>query len=292
MPLRFPRRFAAFAALPAILLAAPALMAEGGMGFDGDEFRTLTKAESAKVLDNFRRHRMPGDTRMRFVITHAARRSDDETRHVGELANRWDSDGPLTRIDLRPEGAPESATRRFLIRGGNRPGVWTTDAAGRPVRADAEALKPLQTGLVFTPYDLQLPFVHWTDAEYRETERFRTRPTDFFRMRPDEVFRTTHPEVGAVTLGFDRAYMALMRAETLGPKGESLRDLRAESFGKIDGRWIVRAMRLRDGVSRDTDTLTVKSAALNRREAASVFEPEGLSSPLPAAPESEYRKAD
>lgn len=280
-------------ALAATALPSRPLRAEAGMGFDGDEHRRLSKEESVRVLENFRHHRMSGTTWLRFVITHVERHSDDETRHIGALATRRDGGDPVTRIELRPEGAPASARRAYLIRSGANPGVWALAPDGKVVRADADALKPLQAGLVFTPYDLQLPFVNWTDARYLNTERFRTRPTDFFRMTPDAPFRTAHPEVASVLLGFDRAYMALMRAETVNAKGETLRDLRAESFGKVDGRWIVRELRLLDGRTRAGDTLAVTSAAPERTDTPdTVFTPEALASPLPLPPEDAFRKAD
>lgn len=273
-------------------ITTPFARAEAGSGFDGDEFRTLKKEEAAKVLADFRNYRVRGDRRMRFVITHVDRRSDDETRYTGELCATWGAAGMVTRLDIRPEGKPTSATRAFLIVNGAAPALYEIGPDAAPRRADADALKPLLPGLVFTPYDLQLPFVHWSDNQYRETERFRTRPTDFFRMTPPADFKKAHPQIGAVNLGFDRAYHALMRAETLDGENRPLRDLRAEAFGKIKGQWIIREMKLRDEKTRDSDTLEVVSAALGLDLPAETFSPEGLAKPLPVTPEAEFSKAD
>jgi hypothetical protein len=290
---RLTHRAMAAAALVALHAATLMPTYAGTMGSDdGDDFRTLSQQEGREVLENFRRYRQPGVTRLRFVITHAERHLDDDTRYVGELLNTWDAGGMITRIELNAEGAPATARKAFLIRGGKKPSVWTLGPTGQPIRADADALVPMTAGLVFTPYDLQLPFVHWADAQYRETKRFRTRPTDYFRLKPDPAFSSAHPEVAGVHLGFDRAYNALMRAETLDAKGKPMRDLRAESFGKIQGRWIVREMQLRDCRSRATDTLAVKTAALNLELLALLFTPEGLAEPLPETPPAAFSKAD
>ncbi len=286
------RRPLRLALLALTLGAAGAAHAQNAFGFDGDEFRTLTPAESAKVLADFRNHRAPGVSRLRFVITHAERRSDDDTRYSGELISARDAAGMVTRVDLNREGAPAAQRRSYLIRGGAAPEVWTLGADGKPVRADADTLKPLHPGLVFTPYDLQLPFVHWSDAAYVETRRFRATPTDYFRMKPDAGFRAAHPGVASVTLGFTRAYSALVRAETIDTDGRTLRDLRAESFGKIRGQWIIREMQLRDGRTRATDTLTVREAALNRALPPEVLTPAGLAAAVPAEPADAYAKAD
>lgn len=258
----------------------------------GGEFRTLNKADSAKVLADFRNYRVKGDQRLRFTITHAERGADDDTRYTGEMCATWGAAGMVTRLDIRPEGKPDSALRRFLIVNGASPAVYALDDDGKPRRADADALKPLLPGLVFTPYDLQMPFIHWSDYKYRETERFRTRPTDYFVMKPGAEFKKAHPEILAVNLGFDRAYKALMRAETLDTNGDTLRDLRAESFGKIKGQWIIREMKLRDAKTRASDTLTIVSAATGLDLPASVFDPEQLAAPLPVTPASAFEKAD
>jgi hypothetical protein len=286
-------RIAALVALSACaVVSAPHAHAQGAVGFPDDEFRTLNKEESAKVLADFRNYRVKGDQRLRFTITHAERGADEDTLYSGEMCATWGAAGMVTRLDIRPAGKPDSATRRLLIVNGASPAVYELAADGQARRADADALKPLLPGLVFTPYDLQLPFIHWTDYKYRETERFRTRPTDYFLMKPGVEFRKSHPEIAGVNLGFDRAYHALMRAETLDKNGDALRDLRAESFGKIKGQWIIREMKLRDVKTRASDTLTIESAATGLDLPESVFDPAQLAAPLPVTPASAFEKAD
>lgn len=282
---------AAAAVLVAISLTPRAIAQAHGLGM-GDDFARLSPRESADLLANFRKYREPGVGRLRFVITHTERRSDEEPRYTGELITAWTETGPVSRIEIIREGAPAKDGRRFLIRGGKSPAIWTLDAAGKPVRADATALTPLVAGLVYTPYDLQYPFIHWPEARYRTTERFRTRPTHYFTLKPDGAFATAHPEIGEVNLGIDRAYSAPMRAETLDGKGKPMRELRAESFKKIKERWIPCTYELRDLRLRATDTLEIKSAALGLDLPASTFDPELLASPAPATPAAEFVKAD
>ncbi len=275
-----------------IALSAPCALNAQTFGSDtGDDFRRLTKEEGAKVLADFRRSRVSGERRMRFVITHSERNADEDTRYVGEMCVAPTPEGLVTRVDLRAEGRPESERRSFLIVNGARTAVYGVTAGGKVGRVDGEALKPMLPGLVFTPYDLQMPFIHWPEFKYRRTERFRTRPTDYFDMTPDAEFRKAHPGISGVNLGFDRAYKALMRAETRGGDGRAVRDLRAESFGKVRGEWTIRSLRLRDERTRAADTLEVTGVAAGDLP-SSVFTPEGLLSPLPPAPDTAFEKID
>lgn len=270
---------------------AGGLRAQAGFGHDPDDFRRLTREESSKVMADFRRSRVAGERRMRFVITHSERNADEDTRYVGEMCVAPTREGMLTRVDLRAEGRPESERRSFLIENGPNPAVYGVTSPGKVGRVDGESLRPMLPGLVFTPYDLQMPFIHWADFKYRLTERFRTRPTDYFLMKPDAGFRKEHPEISGVNLGFDRAYNALMRAETLGADGRPVRELRAESFGKVRGEWTIRSMRLRDERTRAADTLEVSGVAAGSIP-DSVFTPAGLAAPLPAVPDSAFEKID
>ena len=119
---------------------APALRAQGSFGVDdpNGNLRTLTREESVKAQDNFRNYRVRGDQRLRFTITHAERGSDDDTRYTGEICATWTDAGRLVRVDIRPEGRPDTELRRFLIVDGDNPAVYSLSKDGKVVRADAD----------------------------------------------------------------------------------------------------------------------------------------------------------
>jgi hypothetical protein len=175
---------------------------------------------------------------------------------------------------------------------GATPAVYELGEDGAPRRVDAGLLAPFLPGLVFTPYDLQLPFLDWTECKYLETERFRTRPTDYFRMLPDEGFKRSHPQILSVKAGFDRAYHAIIRAETFDLAGKPARDFRVESFGKVNGRWIVREIKLRDIKAKASDTLSVEFASVGEKLPDTLFMPEGLSAPIPPDVEKSLQALD
>jgi len=271
----------------ALLSAATASAQNADFGFD--DYAPLTADKAAEAIAGFRGYRDTADQRLRFTLTHAPRRGD-ETVYTGELCMTWTGDGRMVRVEIGRRDEPAAARRRYLITDGTHPAVYTL-SGGRAVAADAGALKPLLPGLIFTPYDLQLPFVRW-DYKYRKTERFRGRRTDYFRMTPTADAAKAYPEVSRVELGFDHAYNALMRATTYDREDRALREISAETFGKIAGRWTIVEMRLRDETTRDADTLRVDTAALGITLPRAVFTPEGLAAPLPETPASQFQKAD
>ena len=276
------------AALATFVLAGTAHAQSAAEAF-GD-YASLSPAAAEKAISDFRGYRANGDQRMRFTITHAPRRGD-ETSYTGELCATWTDAGRLVRVEIGKAGEPATARKRFLLVDGANPAVYTLSGY-KVVRADAGALKPLVPGLIFTPYDLQLPFTRWSDYKYRNTERFRGRRTDYFNMKPPADFAKAHPEIGRVELGFDHAYNALMRATTYGADDRAMREISAETFGKIRGQWTIVEMRLRDEVTRDADTLRVDTAALGIALPRSVFSPDALADALPVTPADKFEKAD
>lgn len=270
----------------ALLASATSAFAQG---VDIDDFASLSPVAAKEAMEGFRNYRASGDQRMRFTLTHAPRRGD-ETTYSGELCATWTDGGRLVRLEIGGKNDPAANRRRYLIVDGVSPAVYAL-SGGKPVRADENAMSPLLPGLVFTPYDLQLPFTHW-EYRYRRTERFRGRRTDYFRMTPPESFKKSHPEVSRVELGFDHAYNALMQATTFDKDDRAMREITAETFGKIRGQWTIVEMRLRDATTRDADTLRVDTAALGITLPRSVFTPEGLAQPLPETSPDKFEKAD
>lgn len=274
-PLRF-FLFFLFAFVPAAL-------------FPQEDFRRLSDAEAAEVLDGFRSFRMAGDFCMKFGITHHLRKSDESEFCAGTLYGSWDSAGPVMRIDIARAANPESK-KSFLLRGGREPELWTLDAEGKPTRADGNAAEPFFDGLIFTPFDLQTPFVYWNDAKYEKTKRYRGRPVHFFKMTPPEEFRALVPEIGFVRAGLDRVYNALVSVEAFGSDGKLKRTFSLSRVQKVQEQYTIRKLELRDEATRDKDELVVFSAAMNLLFPRSAFSPEALAEPPPSVPASRFSR--
>ena len=150
---------------------------------------------------------------------------------------------------------------------------------GQPAQAVKELGlgSPLAPGLLLTPFDLHLPFTHWPQAEYLSTDRVVGRPA--------HTFLAKNPQPGApaqVRFALDRAYGAMLSATSEDARGQAVRSLQVEEFGKAGEQWLFAAISARDEATRDVDLLQVTHAALNLRIADGFFDPRTLA--LPANP--------
>lgn len=274
-----------FRILPLFLLAlVPATL------FAQTDFRRLEPAEAAAVLEEFRAFRMSGDACMKFTITHLLRKSDEEKHFAGTLFVTWENSAPVLRIEIRSLADSAAPAKKFLLRGGNAPELWKLDDKNRPVRLDELSTRPFFENLIFTPFDLQTPFVYWSDAEYERTKRFRGRPVHFFKMTPPESFRAAHPEVSFVRIGFDRVYNALVSAEVFGADGKLQKTFSLSGVQKVQEQYTIRELELRDDATRDKDEFVVRAAAMNLKLPRAAFTPEGLAEPAPAVPASRFSR--
>ncbi|MBR6797792.1 MAG: outer membrane lipoprotein-sorting protein [Opitutales bacterium] len=272
-------KFFRFLFISLALLGASSLIAQ-------DDFRRLSPSDAEKVLSEFRAYRMAGDFCMKFEITHYLRKSDETESCAGTLYGTWEKNVPVLRIELEQGDVKKS----FLLRGGTAPELWTLDAENRPVRMDKSSTDPFFEHLIFTPFELQTPFVYWEDAVYERTKRFRGRPVHFFKMTPPEAFRAENPEIAYVRIGFDRVYNALVSAEIFGTDGKLKKTFSLSRVQKVQEQYTIRELELRDDTTRDKDEFVVVAAALNLRLPRTIFSPENLSEPAPYVPASLFEQ--
>ena len=264
----------------AILFAIFALAVSANAQYTDRGVRQLTPREAESLLVEFRKSRLPGDYCMQIEIVHKPRKSDDEKVYSGTVWGSRDASGALTRVELRGRDAGER--RSFLIKSGRAPELWTLGENGKPERVDSASTQPFFGDLIFTPFDLQTPFLFWENFKYEETSRHRGRPVHFFKMFPPADFKEMHPEIGFVRIGFDRVYNALVVVEVRGNNGEKLKTFSIVSVQKVQETYTFKELELRDDRARDKDAFIVRRAALKLRIAPECFFPENLAKPISA----------
>ena len=263
------------------LLALPL----GAQLSSGDErYARLTPAEAPVVLAQFRASRLPADTCLKVTITHKPRRGEDSAPVHGLLWLGWSDAGPRVRFEAR-DGSGRTSYAFIAKKNAASSELWVSQQ-GQP----AQSLKaldlgtPVAPGLLLTPFDLQLPFTHWPQADYLSTERVVGRPA--------HVNLAKHPQGGVpaqVRFALDRAYSAMLSAVSENAQGKALRTLQVEEFGKAGDQWLFAAVSVRDEASRDVDLLQVTHAALNLRLADEFFEPRTLNLPANLPAESQFK---
>lgn len=248
--------------------------------------------EGAKILREMRAAGPDGDYYLEFELRVLPRRGD-ERRVPGRLWGGRNGEGPVTRLSLRPVADAASpaggvgaarAEQRLLVQGGPRPAAWRWPAA------DGSSAIAVDDGALFTPlagtdlsaFDLQMPFLYWSDFVYEGKTRLNDRPADAFLLYPPASLAARRPDLAAMRVYLDSQYHALVKAEQLGENERVLKSMRVVALKKIGDQWMVKAVELRDETTRDRTRFLVTAAAMGRDFAGGVFDPGGLSLTLNA----------
>lgn len=272
---------AALASFPAHAAARPAPKFLGGKP---------DQTEGAQVLAAFRNVGIHGAYWLKFELRVMPRKGDERVLN-GEMFGTQGADGPLTRLAVDDPAKTGGGHRQlYLLHGGARPAAWTCDAGEHGATPHAlrtdDWLQSVQ-GTDLTLFDLQMPFLRWTDFVYEGVANVRGRPAHAFLLYPPESFvaataRETAPS--AVRVFLDTQFSALTQAEWLDADGKPLKTVTVLDLKKIGEQWLVKSIDLRNHQTRAKTRFAVTAAALDLALSAEAFEPDGLSRPAPAVP--------
>jgi hypothetical protein len=212
----------------------------------------------------------------------------------------WNDRGPVSRIRLFAPGtepgrelaAGSNFAVELIIQNGPRAEVWLRRSAQASFAKleGAERFAPLIDGMLYRPFDLQMPFIYWPEFRYEGPRRVgATRVAQQFLMLPPEGSFSEQLGIQGVRVGLDEIYNALWRIEIVDADGELQSQFAVESFQKVQDQYIVKRISLRDFVSRDRTTFSVESAAVGLRLDDGIFDPKGAAEvdlPIPTSLES------
>lgn len=231
-------------------------------------YEEIDAEEGRRRLAHFRNQRLDGDYCFRFELEHLPRRAQ-KVRYSGTLWGSWNDVGPVTRLRLSvtPDVALLDAPKvvELLLQNGAEPSVWLRDSlAGDFKRLQGdELMRPILPGIVYSPFDLQMPFIYWKDFEYEGPDRVKSRVAQTFLMRaPVEDSAVVGERVDSVRIGIDDVYNALLRIEVLGTGGDVRSQFTVESFKKVQAQYIVKQVVLKDLVTKDRTRFEVKQASV------------------------------
>jgi hypothetical protein len=242
--------------------------------------------KGAEILREMRAAGPDGDYYLEFELRVLPKRGDGP-RIPGRLWGGRNEDGPVTRLSLRPSaGAAKSGAgpggaateKRLLIQGGPRPAAWQWPAGdgSSSIVVDEGALFEPLAGTDLSAFDLQMPFLYWSDFVYEGKTRLNDRPADAFLLYPPASLAARRPDLVAMRVYLDPQYHALVQAEQLGEGERVLKSMRVVELKKIGEQWMVKSVELRDEKTRNKTRFVVTAAALGRDFASGVFEPGGL----------------
>ena len=233
------------------------------------------QTEGARILGEFYRAGIAGNYWLAFELRVMPRKGEERTLQ-GEMFGTRNEQGPLTRLEINGQ--------RWLIQGGPQPAAWC-GANGRAVLGltAGETLQPV-AGTDLTLFDLQMPFLHWTDFIYEGVARIRGRPSHSFILYPPREFAADRTELTGVRVLIDTQFQALVQAEFLGTKGTAEKTISLLDLKKTGEQWIVKSIDLRNSLTRDKTRFTVTAAALGLELPAEVFAPGQLAQSFPPPP--------
>lgn len=230
--------------------------------------------EGARILQEFQRLGLNGVYWLAFELKVMPRHGSDRVVS-GEILGTRNAQGPLTRLSID--------NQHWLIQAGPQPCVWIAPAGGRAAVLPAgDDMKPVaDTDL--TVFDLQMPFLYWTDFVYEGLARVRGRPAHSFVLYPPAAERTTRSGVSGVRIFIDTQFQALVQAEVLGADARLEKTISVLDLKKVGEQWLVKSIDVRNHITRGKTRLTFTAAALELSSLASdEFSPERLGQPVPA----------
>ncbi len=260
-----------------VALATAAAFAQPGkfdLPVDRPALGQADQADGAKVLADFRRAGIAGDYWLAFELRVLPRHGAERVV-TGTMTGTRGPTGPISRLHV--------AGQRWLIASGPQPAAWFT--AGGPVQelAEADGARAIaETGV--SVFELQMPFLYWTDYTYEGQARVRGRPTHSFVLRPPAGAPVPVPGLTGVRVLIDAQFQALVKADELGADGASLRTITLLDLKKVGEQWIVKAVDVRDSRSRDKTRFSITGAALDLHWPAELFAPGNLKAETPPVP--------
>jgi len=236
----------------------------------------IDQEEGAKRLAVFRDQRLQGDFCFEFELEHKPRKART-VRYRGMMWGSWNERGAITRFRVSPsrlkvgEAGHSPQEVELIIQNGVSPQAWIR-RAGQETFALIEGedlFEPILPGLLYSPFDLQMPFVYWENFTYEgPTLVGSSRVAQQFLMQPPVGSASAERGINGVRIGLDDTYNALWRIEVLGDQEEVTSRFAVESFQKVQEQYIVKRITLTDYPSKDRTTFDVEAAsvgiALNR----------------------------
>ena len=248
-----------FFALVAAGLAPAPLAAQSRLNRPAPHYVQLTPPDQkagAEILREMRAAGLDGDYYLEFQLRVLPRRGE-ERRIPGRLWGGRNGDGPVTRLILKAAGAASTpaagvdaskAEKRLLVQGGPKPAAWQWPAAdgSSSIEIDEGALFAPLAGTDLSAFDLQMPFLYWSDFVYEGKTRLNDRPADTFLLYPPASLAARRPDLAAMRVYLDPQYHALVQAEQLGENERLLKSMRVVELKKIGEQWMVKAVELSD----------------------------------------------
>jgi hypothetical protein len=244
------------------------------------QLRPPDQTEGARILREFRGLGIAGDYYIEFELQVRPRRGDEQI-FKGRLWGGRNGAGPISRVVLY--GA-DGTVQRFLIQNGPAPRVWRWQAGQAKIATGSldELFKPLLPETDLTLFDLQMPYLYWSDFVFEGVSKVRGRPAHTFLLYPPEAIAVRYPELHGVRVELDTQFHALVQSALIGADNAPYKTLSVLDLKKVGDQWMVKTIDLRNESTRNKTRFEVTQAALNLDLSPEIFSPGALDEQLSA----------
>ncbi len=239
------------------------------------KIETLSPEQAREAIETFRAARFGGDFCLRFSLTHMPRKGA-EIVYEGIMWGKGFADGSALRLVFWKKDDPQQRTQ-YLLLGGKNARVFK-GGLGESARelSAAQIAEPLAPGLLYSPFDAMMPFIHWPTYVYQGPKRVQSRACDMFLFYAPDKWRADNPAQRGVLVALDRTFNALIYAQLISDSGEKLRSFRIVDLKKVREQWIVKRIDYTDERTRDKDRFAVWAAAVQITLPAEIFTVDAL----------------
>lgn len=240
----------------------------------------LDETEAASLLAFFKGQRLEENFCFQFQLKHKPRRGRS-VRYDGIMYGSWNQEGPVSRFKLFPneigDGSPVGLSPiEMIVQNGLSPKVWIRRQSleAFTLIEDGSLFEPIFDGVLFTPFDLQMPFIFWDKYTYEGPSRVLSRIGQKFLMFPPKNSLAERDGVTAVRVSIDDTYYALLRAEVLQDDYKAHSQFTVRGIKKVQDRYIVKEVELKNLLTKDATTFKVKAASIGLKFTDSTFNPD------------------
>jgi hypothetical protein len=244
-----------------------------------NRYEMIDQAESSHRIESFRAQRLQGDFCFKFQLEQKPRRGQT-VRYDGIMYGSWNERGPISRFQLFPTQMGQQVSLaaepiEMIVQNGLVPEVWIRKQASKSFSLiEGSALfEPVFDGVLYTPFDLQMPFIYWEDYSYEGPSRVLSRIGQRFLMQPPEGSLAKNDGITAVRIALDDAYYALLQVEVLNEEGVPRSSFTVRGLKKVQGQYIVKTVQLKNLFSKDATDFKVKAASVGLVFDAAIFDP-------------------
>lgn len=209
----------------------------------------LSPAAASERWAEFASARLAGDYCMTFKIEHRPRRAK-EVYYSGYMLGGERPDGTYTRVHIQQLSDATNSADYILKSSPKGSMVWKFQDGAFVEVPKADWLKPMCKGLVYSPFDLLMPYKFWK-CEYAGAGRIG---------QAVHLYNLKNPDFSGiiVEVALTRDFNAPAKISIIGASCD--KTARLGSVKRIGDVWITREASAKDDISKDSDILRFTAA--------------------------------